>query len=188
MSPKKHDGGWIRRSSEYLFESKWFRLRQDRLTLPSGEDVEYTLVEHAGYVVIVPMLSDGRVVMERIYRHTLQETVLECPSGGLDADAPEEAARRELLEETGYVAGKLEPLGRYYGSSGISDEAFWVFLATELHDTGSVDREPTEQMELELVPLDKLAGMAETGAVTCGPSALSLMLAARHVERSLKDR
>jgi ADP-ribose pyrophosphatase len=186
MSPVKHDGGWVRRSSQYLFESKWFRLRQDRLTLPDGADIEYTLVEHGGYAVVVPILPDGRVVMERIYRHTLQETVLECPSGGLDGDEPEQAARRELLEETGYAAGRLELLGHYYGSSGISDEAFWVFLATELRDTGSVSREPTEQMELELMPLDRLVAMALAGEVTCGPSALSLVLVSRHLESAVR--
>ena len=184
----KHDGGWVRRSSRYLFESPWFRLRQDELTLPGGEDITYTLVEHPGYAVVVPLLPDGRVVMERLYRHTLQETVLECPSGGLDGDRPEDAARRELLEETGYTAGRLELLARHYGSSGISNEEFWVFLATDLVDTGLPNREPTEQMELELFPLARLEEMAVTGGVLDGPSALALLLASRRAALGPLDR
>jgi ADP-ribose pyrophosphatase len=84
-----------------LFESPWFRLRQDEVTLPGGEEITYTLVDHDGYVVVVPLRDDGRVVMERIYRYTVQRTLLECPSGGLDGEAVETAARRELEEETG---------------------------------------------------------------------------------------
>jgi len=132
---------------------------------------------------VVPLLPDERVVMKRVYRHTLQETVLECPCGGLDGDTPADAARRELLEETGYRAGHVELLGRYYGSSGISDEEFFVYLATALRDTGAPAREPTEQMELELLPLASLAEMALSGGVLDGPSALALLLASRRVAR-----
>lgn len=183
---RKHDGGWVRRASRYLFESEWFSLRQDDLTLPGGEEITYTLVEHPGYVVVVPLLPDGRIVMERVYRHTLQETVLECPCGGLDGDSPEGAARRELLEETGYEAGEVELLGRYYGSSGISDEEFWVYLATDLRDTGAPTREPTEQMDLALLPLAELGTMVLSGGVLDGPSALALMLASHRVARGAR--
>jgi ADP-ribose pyrophosphatase len=107
----KHDGGWKRRASRYLFESRWYRLRQDDVTLPSGEAITYTLVDHPGYAMVVPLHADGRVLLERIYRYTVQETMLECPSGGLDGEAPEVAARRELEEETGWLAGQLAPLG-----------------------------------------------------------------------------
>ena len=82
MSAMKHDGGWLRRSSKYLFESPWFKLRQDRVTLPSGEPITYTVVDHPGYAVIVPLRSDGFILLERIYRYTVQETLLECPGTG----------------------------------------------------------------------------------------------------------
>ena len=102
---------WKRRSTRYLYESRWFNLRQDELTLPTGEDITYTTLEHPGYAVIVPILPDGRVVMERVYRHSLDSTLLECPSGGLDGEPPAVAAKRELEEETGYLADHIEPLG-----------------------------------------------------------------------------
>jgi lincosamide nucleotidyltransferase len=173
----KHDGGWRTRSSRQLFRSQWFGLRQDEITLPGGEEITYTVVEHPGYAMVVPLLDDGRVILERVYRHTVKETLLECPSGGLDGDEPEAAARRELREETGFVGEQFSPLGSFYGSDGISDERFHLFLATGLRDTGRVDREPTEQIELELMPLQQAAALARAGGVEDAPSALALILA-----------
>jgi len=180
----KHDGGWTRRASRYLFESLWFNLRQDDFSLPTEEQVTYTLVEHPGYVMVVPLLGDGRVILERVYRYTVQETVLECPSGGLDGDTPEQAARRELEEETGWVAGMLDPLGSFYGSNGISDERFHLFLATELSQSGKMNREPTEQIELEFVLLQDAVELALSGSVRDAPSALALILAQRKVRQA----
>ena len=179
--PPDGDGGWRRRGSRYLFESHWFRLRQDDVTLPDGQDITYTLVDHAGYVVVVPVLDDGRVVMERIYRYTVDRTLLECPSGGLDGEDAETAARRELEEETGYRAGGIERLGRFFGSTGISNESYEVCLATALSDDGGIRREATEQIEVELLPLTDLRARALRGEMEDGPSALALLLAAERL-------
>jgi ADP-ribose pyrophosphatase len=174
----QHDGGWWRRSWRYLFESRWFNLRQDDIILPSGAEITYTLVEHPGYVVVVPVLADGRVVMERIYRHTVQRTLLECPSGGLDGETPETAAKRELEEETGYRAERLTHMGHFVGSSGISSEEYDIFLATSLQADGIVCREPTEQIVVELIPLAELHARVLRNELEDGPSALAILLAA----------
>jgi ADP-ribose diphosphatase len=175
------DGGWRRRAGRTLFESPWFRLRQDEITLPSGEDITYTWVEHPGYVVVVPLLDDGRVVMERVYRYTAQRTLLECPSGGLDGEDAQTAARRELEEETGYRAGRVEHLGRFYGSVGTSDERFDVCLATQLRDDGRIRREATEQIEVELRELADLRDRALRGEIEDAPSALAIAIAAQRL-------
>jgi len=176
-----HDGGWKRLASRYLFTSRWYKLRQDEVELPSGQPITYTLVEHPGYAMVVPLLDDGRVILERVYRYTVQDHVLECPSGGLDGEPPETAARRELAEETGWLAGALAPLGCFYGSDGISDERCHLFLATQLHAGGRIAREPTEQMELEYVPLARAVELVLEGALLDGPSALALLLAERRL-------
>lgn len=180
----KHDGGWRRRASRYLFESAWFKLRQDEVTLPGGEEIIYTLIENPGYAMVVPVLGDRRVVLEQVYRYTVQETVLECPAGGLDGEPPEVAARRELEEETGWVARTLRPLGSFFGADGISDEQFHLFLGLDLEYSGRVRREATEQIELELMPLERAVELVYAGRVVDGPSALALLLAERKLDKS----
>jgi ADP-ribose pyrophosphatase len=171
-------GGWRRRATRVLFESPWLRLRQDDVTLPAGEEITYTYVDHAGYVVVVPVLDDGRVVMERIHRYPVGRSLLECPSGGLDGQDVQVAAHRELEEETGYRAGRVVPIGGFYGSTGISNERFHVCLATELSADGSIEREATEQIEIELHPLADLRERALRGEIEDAASALALVLAA----------
>jgi ADP-ribose pyrophosphatase len=127
--------------------------------------------------MVVPLLDDGRVILERVYRYTVQQTVLECPSGSLDGDSPEAAARRELEEETGWVAEQWTRLGSFHGSNGISDERFHLFLATQLTESGELKREPTEQIELEFIPLERAVELALSGSVQDGPSTLALLLA-----------
>lgn len=174
--------GWLVKDSKYLFQSPWYSVRQDQLTLPNGEDITYTLIDHPGYVMVVPLLDDGRVVMERVYRYTLQRTCLECPSGGiLDGETFELAARRELEEETGYRAGKLELLGHFIGSPGISNEEYDLFLATQLTADGVLQRESTEDIDIDLIPLHTLTEMVYRGEIHNGPSALGILLASKVV-------
>ncbi len=174
MTPENR---WNCTGSQYLFQSRWYAVRQDALTSPDGKAITYTVVEHPGFVVIVPLLPDGRVVMERIYRYPLQRVNLECPSGGLDGEEPEAAARRELEEETGYRADRMIGLGKYAASSGITDEEFSVFLATDVRAAGVLRREITEDIEIEFIPLADLRAQVLRGEITDAPSALAILLA-----------
>ena len=173
----KHTGGWIRKTWRYIYTSQWFHLRQDEVTLPNGDEITYTLVDNTDYVLVVPVGEDGRVVMEHIYRYTLQQTLLECSAGGLSGDEPAVAARRELEEETGYRTQQLTHLGRFAGTSGISNEQFDVYLATGLTADGHMERENTEQIEIELIPLSELRTKALRGEIQHAPSALAILLA-----------
>lgn len=176
-APRAHDGGWIRRASRRIFDSGWFRLRRDDLTLPNGDEIVYTVIEHDGWVLVVPLLDDGRVVMERVFRHPLQRTSLECPSGGRDGEPPEQAARRELEEETGYTGGEWTHLGRFAASSGLSSEEFDVFVCRGPRPEGRIERENTEQIEVELIEFAALVEQAKRGEIGDAPSALAILLA-----------
>ena len=168
---------WITRATRTVFRSKWIHVRQDDVRLPTGEDITYTWLEHGGYVVVVPILGDGRVVMERVYRHTVQQTLLECPSGGLDGEDAITAGRRELEEETGYTARAWHTLGCFYGGVGTSNERFEVVVARDLRADGRVHREPTEEIEVVLVPIGELRAAALRGELVDAPSALAILLA-----------
>ena len=126
------------------------------VNLRSGGSVLKEVVLHPGAVIILPVLNDGRIVMIRNRRHTLDEVLLELPAGTLERDEyavsedPLGCAGRELIEETGYRAGKIESVGWFYTSPGILTEKMWAFVATEL-EQGRQELEENEQIEVELV-------------------------------------
>jgi ADP-ribose pyrophosphatase len=167
---------WRRLATRRAFECPWFSVRQDALRLPGGEEITYNVLEHGGWALVVPVRSDGLVVMERVYRWTL-----DGPSGGLDGEPPEIAARRELEEETGYRAGALEHLGHFAASDGYSNERFDAFLARDVTLDGTPRREPTEQMEIELHPMEELRTRALRGELLDAPTSLALLLAAERL-------
>jgi 8-oxo-dGTP pyrophosphatase MutT (NUDIX family) len=100
---------------------------------------------------------------------------MEVPAGGLSPGlTPEEVARRELLEEIGGTAADLRHVGQLYTSNGISNEVAYVYLATGV-ELGETHREPTELIEIRLVPVEEALRMAREGEITDGPSALALL-------------
>ncbi len=166
---------WETLHSHFLWESRWYNLRQDRLRTPGGHEFTYTIVDHPGAVWVVPVTTDGQVVLVRQYRYAVDEFCMEVPAGGLSPDlTPEEVARRELLEEVGGIASELHYVGQFYTSNGISNEVAYVYLATGVK-LGEAHREPTELMEIHLVPVEEALRMARKGEVTDGPSALALL-------------
>jgi len=170
---------------EVAFKSPWFNLRQDELTLPSGREITYTVIDHPGYAMCVPLLDDGRVVTVEVHRHTVGATLLECPAGGLDGEVPEVAARRELEEETGYTARELTALGSFYGSPGSSNENFHLFLATGLSHDGEIAHEETEQIRVVKTPIETLYELAISGRETMSSTTcLAVILAYTRLNRS----
>jgi ADP-ribose pyrophosphatase len=166
---------WETLDSRYLWKSQWYNLRQDRLRTPSGHKFTYTFVDHPGAVWVVPVTADGRIALVWQYRYTVDEWCYEVPAGGLSPDlTPEEVARRELLEEVGGTPAELRYVGQFYTSNGISNEVAYVYLATGV-DLGETQREPTELMEVRLVPVEEALRMAREGEITDGPSALALL-------------
>ncbi len=166
---------WQMLDSRFLWQSRWYSLRQDRLCTSAGHEFTYTLVDHPGAVWIVPVTRDDQIVLIRHYRYPVNDWCYEVPAGGLsDEGDPEEVARRELLEEVGGEATGLRYVGQFYTSNGISNEIAYVYLATGV-ELGQPHREPTELMEMRLVPSQKALRMARSGEIKDGPSALALL-------------
>jgi len=166
---------WRRLKSRFLWQSRWYSLRQDSLCTPDGHEFTYTVVDHPGAVWVVPITAAGQVVLIWNYRYTVGEYCLEVPAGGLSPGvSPEEAARRELEEEVGGQAAELRYVGRFYTSNGISNEIAHVYLASGV-ELGEPHREPTEEMEVRLVAVDEAMRLARSGEISDGPSALALL-------------
>ncbi len=120
-------------ASEVAFAGRLLRLRVDTVRLSGGRVSRREVVEHPGAVAVLPVLPSGEIVLVRQYRHAVGRTLLEVPAGTREpVEPPEECARRELLEETGYEAGVLRELARFYVSPGWASEELIVYLATDL--------------------------------------------------------
>ena len=163
--------------SETLLKGRAFAIRRDLMKTPDGRETKFDIIEHGGSVVIVPLDADGNLLFVRQYRHAAGADLLELPAGTLDkGEPPEICAAREICEETGFAAGKLEKLGDFYLAPGYSTEFMTVFLATELtHNPLEADAD--EFLSLERIPVAEALNMAEQGKMPDAKSLAALLLA-----------
>jgi ADP-ribose pyrophosphatase len=133
--------------------------------LPDGRSVALDAVRVPAVAYILPLLEDGRVVLIRQYRPIVGAEIWELPAGTLEpGEAPEACARRELAEEAGYAAGRLEPLGEALADPGLTDERIFLFLARELRPVAR-GLDADEQIEVVPVPLGEAYRMAAAGEI-----------------------
>jgi ADP-ribose pyrophosphatase len=145
--------------SETLLTTSKFRVVRETVTTTGGKTKTREIVRHPGACVVVPLLEDGRVCLIRNWRIAVNQTLIELPAGTLEpAEPPEKTAQRELIEETGYRAKKIELLHAFFLSPGILDERMHLYLATGL-TAGETAREEGEEIENWLVPWDEAIAM-----------------------------
>ena len=148
---------------ELIYTGNICRVHKIGLEMDTGEVVSRDLVEFDNAVVMVPVLDDGSVVLIRNERFAVAENLYEFPAGKIDGDeTPEACASRELIEETGYTAGRLEKLGGFYSCPGAVTEYLHVFAATEL-TAGQQMLEEYERIEVELVSPGRIDDMIRSG-------------------------
>lgn len=158
-----------------------FDIAVHTLESKTGEQFEREFIDHPGAVVLVPLLDGERVVLIRNYRHSIDQYLMEVPAGTAKRGEPfEETAIRELAEETGYRAGKLERLMRFYPCPGASGEIMVVYLCTQL-TPGDPRREVDEEMEVEEVSLRDALAMVNDGRIVDGKTIIALWSLARHL-------
>ncbi len=180
FKPNAARQGWQVRASRYLYQSHWYNVRQDEIRLPGGQDITFTQVEHPGFASVVPVTSDGQIVLIRSYRYTVDEWVWEIPAGGLgnkEGLTPLQVAQEELAEEVGGVAQDWRALGSFYAGIGSSNMRAHFFLATGVQLNGMQHLDNTEIIETHLLPAAEALHMARSGAMQDGQSALALLLA-----------
>ena len=160
-----------------------FELITEPVDLPNGRRVDLDLVRHPGAAAVVPFLEDDRVLLIRQYRFATGGEILEIPAGKLDpGEQPEACAARELLEETGYRAGRLEKLGAIWTSPGMTDEVIHLYSAFDL-ELEEQQLEPDEIIELVPTPLSEALDEIRRGALSDAKSAMALLLAADRMQR-----
>jgi ADP-ribose pyrophosphatase len=169
-------------NSEIVYPGRAFTIRRDTLRLPDGHETRFDIVEHPGSVVILPVDDQGNLLFVRQYRHAAGLDLLELPAGTLDkGEAPNACASREVREETGMAAEKMEHLGGFYLAPGYATEYMHVFLATGLH-SDPLEADADEFITVEVIPLGQALEMARHGQIPDAKSLAAILLAQTHLE------
>jgi ADP-ribose diphosphatase len=167
-------------STREIYRGRVVRLDVDRIVEPSGNEVEREIVRHPGAAVLLAVTPEKRIVFVRQFRYAANEVMLEVPAGTIDpGELPDETAHRELIEETGYRAGRLEKLAEFYPSPGILSERMHLFLATEL-EKGEAAPDEDESLELIELPWEHAAAFAPGKDVRDAKTIIALSFLRRH--------
>lgn len=170
--------------SRTVFAGRVLGLEVDRVRLANGKVSELEVVRHPGAVAIAAVTSSGELLLVRQFRYATGDWLLEVPAGKLDpGEEPHTAAARELEEETGYRAGRLEPLGWVWTTPGFSNETIHLYLALDLEPTRQT-LEDDELLTVERLPLDEAVERALDGRLYDSKSVCCVLRAARRLDAS----
>lgn len=162
---------------ELVFSGNLVKLHRDRVRLPDGSEAVREYIRHPGAVVILALLDNGHVVLERQFRYPHGKVFIELPAGKRDpGEAGEASARRELREETGYVAQEWRRLGVIHNAIAYSDEGIELWLARGLVP-GDATLEAGEFLEVFTLPLTEAQEMVRDGRVTDAKTVAGLLWA-----------
>jgi len=171
-------------TSEVLYQGKVFRLQRDTVIEPGGVEAERDIIVHPGSVVVLPIFKDGRVLLIRQYRHSIGEFLWELVAGRKEPnESPLAAARRELVEETGYKAKRLRKLMRIVPTPGFVNEWMWIFAAEGLMQ-GIAQPEEDERITPRIFTLKQVEKMIESGALRDAKSICGLLYYMRFQKRN----
>lgn len=164
--------------SELVFDGKVVHLYKDIVELPDGSHSLREYVKHLGAVCVIPITNEGEVILERQYRYAVDRVLIEIPAGKLDYAGEDflEAAKRELREETGAVAGEMIDMGDYFGSPAIMGEHIRMFMAKDL-TFGETDLDEGEFLEVFRLPLKDAVDMVLRGEITDGKTQVAILRA-----------
>jgi ADP-ribose pyrophosphatase len=171
--------GWRVRETQFPITTPWMRLRQDRVAIAGRGEITYTYEERTDAVGVVPVTSDGMVLLIRQYRYPLDAWCLEIPAGGMrdhQGESPEAVARAELREEIGGSCAAMVYVGFFYVAAAAMNQRFHVFLAQGVECTAQAALEATERIEICPTPVREALHLARSGQMPESQSALSLLL------------
>lgn len=167
---------WETIKSEKKADFPLFKVFEDIVKLPNGTKLEYYRVEKIPVVILLPIIS-GKIVMVKQYRYPIKSISLELPAGHVwPEETPEKCAERELKEETGFSAGKIEKILSYHPSTEYSNQIYHIFIAEDLKK-GETNREKYEIIDVELLKVESVFKKIMNGTITDGRTLTAVFLA-----------
>lgn len=152
-------------NSRHVYRGRAIHVRVDSVVKPNDKKTTREVVEHVDCVVVLPVDSKGNILLVRQHRHAVDKELLELPAGSIDSgETPEEAATRELREETGYRPGKLDRLGGFYAAPGYCTEYLHFFRASRLKKS-PLTAEDTDEIEVVAISPADVPGLIASGRI-----------------------
>ena len=181
MNPSQPDAQppWHTLESQIIHQNPWYAIRQDKVRTHTGAKITYTFMDHPGVVAVVPVTTEGQVVLIRQYRYTVKDWCWEIPMGGRDSSDSVAVARKELLEEIGGKSREIRHITNFYSSNGTCNIHSELFLATGV-ELSQNQPEATELIEIILKSKEEVMRMARAGEISDGESALAIFLCEAH--------
>ena len=162
-------------SSQLIFNGRAVKLHIDTVQTARGRETTREIVEHADCVAIIAVDADNNALLVKQFRKPVEKELLEIPAGGIDpGESAEDAVRREMQEETGYLPQKLERLGGFYSTPGYCTEYLSLYLASELTPS-RLFAEDTEGIEVVWTPLDQVPDLITSGRIEDAKSIAGLL-------------
>ncbi len=163
--------------SERIYEGAILNLRRDKVTVKNGGTSYREVVEHRGGAVAAAITDDRQIVLVRQYRKPVDRVVLEAPAGKIDpGEDPRDTVIRELKEETGYRAGKVEHMTDMWPSVGYTEEKLYIYLARELTE-GEPCPDENEAIQVVKIDLDEAVKMVKDGEISDGKTIIAILMA-----------
>lgn len=163
-------------TSRDIFNGILLHVKKDEVLLQNGKISAREYVLHPGAVAVVPILDDNKVVLVRQFRYPIGKDLLEIPAGKFDfkGEDPLECAKRELKEETGYVAKNYKYLGYIYTTPGFSNEVIHIYLATDLKK-GDAEPDEDEIIDIEIKDFDEIVQKCINGEITDSKTIIGIL-------------
>lgn len=163
-------------SSKVVFQGRAVSLRVDTVRTLSGREATREIIEHDDCIAVIALDGDENILLVKQFRKPVERELLEIPAGGIDGgESPEDAVRREMREETGYLPQTVKQLGGFYSAPGYATEYLYLYLATDLISS-QLYAEDTEEISLVRVPTSQILSIITLGGICDAKSIAGLLI------------